>query len=875
MSPEQSLAHYRILAKIGEGGMGAVYRATDTKLNRDVAIKVLPPAFAEDGARMARFEREAQLLAALNHPNIAAIYGIEQGAIVMELVEGEELRGPLPCEIAVGYAAQIAAGLEAAHEKGVIHRDLKPANIKVTAEGVIKLLDFGLAKVAEETAHSTAAGPTISPTLSMKMTQAGMILGTAAYMAPEQARGAAVDKRADIWAFGVVLMEMLTGVMSFRGETVSDTLAGVLRAPIDWSALPPDTPPLVRRLLERCLERDPKRRLRDIGEARIALSEPDVLKPAAVPPPSTVVVPKRYWVLWAALGLGIVAALAATGLWLTTRDRTAPSGITRLSIFLPPGQVLTGGGPAVSRDGRIVAYTAKAVDGLARLYLRPLDRYDSIEVPGSEGAMLPFFSPDASRVGFFAGGKLLTASRGGGPPTAIADASFQPLGGTWAKDDIIYYTPSVTSGIVSIPASGGKPHAITYPDEAAKGYVHGWPQYLFDPDSVLFTLWGGLNMEANGTGLLSLRSGTWTRVASTLWASRYVRSGHLLQSDFNGVRAMAFDPKQPRGTATQTFVIDGVFSSPSQSASWFAVSDNGTLVYVPGDTDLSTMAWVDRSGVMTPISDKPQSMSDPELSPDGTRIAEVENLSIWTVDLKRGTRIRLTRDGEGANLYPIWSHDGARILFGSNRAGDWDPYSVSSGGGLVKRIFARKGSQVPLSLAPDGTLLFGERLQNRADLLMLAPDGNVAPFVVSEASKLGAQFSPDGHMVAYVSDENGRHDVYIRSLAKPEDAVAVSSGGGSEPRWSPDAKELFFRRNNAFMAAGINLNSSGVVSVGEPRKLFDASAAWGRNPNHAGYAVSPDGKRFLILRPDPRAIPTQINVVLNWFEELRTKVHTR
>jgi dipeptidyl aminopeptidase/acylaminoacyl peptidase len=380
-------------------------------------------------------------------------------------------------------------------------------------------------------------------------------------------------------------------------------------------------------------------------------------------------------------------------------------------------------------------------------------------------------------------------------------------------------------------------------------------------------------MEGNGTGLLSLRSGTWTRVAPTLWSSRYSLSGHLLVSDFSGVRAVAFDPKQPRETRAQTYVIDGVFGTPSLSVSWFTVSDNGTLVYVPGDPNLSTMAWVDRSGAVTAITDKPQSMSDPELSPDGTRVAEAENLSLWIVDLKRGTRIRLTRDDEGANYYPVWSRDGARVLFGSNRGGDWDPYSIPASGGPATRILARKGSQVPVSLAPDGTLLLSDRSQNRADLLTLAPDGKVAPLLVSEGSKLGGQFSPDGRLVAYVSDENGRDEVYLRSLAKPEDALAVSSDGGSEPRWSPDGKELFFRRNSAFLAATVN--SSGALSVGEPRKLFDLAAAWGRNPNHAGYAVSPDGKRFLILRPDPRAIPTQINVVLNWFEELRTKVPSR
>jgi serine/threonine protein kinase len=354
MTPEP-IAHYRITSKLGAGGMGEVYRATDTRLGREVALKVLPPAFAADPARMQRFEREAQLLATLNHPNIAAIYAVEQGAIVMEMVEGSDLKGPLPIETAVAYARQIAAALEAAHEKGVIHRDLKPANIKVTPEGVVKLLDFGLAKATEESAQPAGASPTISPTLSIEMTRAGMILGTAAYMAPEQARGAVVDKRADIWAFGIVLVEMLTGAAPFRGDTVSDTLASVLRAPLDWTALPPDTPPSVRRLLERCLDRDPRRRLRDIGEARVVLEDSGVLAPAAAPPAVAAVRPWGRPAVWAACVVAaVIGALGAAALFARF-NRPAPTGVTRLSIPLPAGQVLAGGPPAVSRDGRFIA----------------------------------------------------------------------------------------------------------------------------------------------------------------------------------------------------------------------------------------------------------------------------------------------------------------------------------------------------------------------------------------------------------------------------------------------------------------------------------------------------------------------------------------
>jgi len=689
-------------------------------------------------------------------------------------------------------------------------------------------------------------------------------------MAPEQARGAAVDRRADIWSFGVVLLEMLTGVMPFKGETISDTLADVLRAPIDWKSLPPDTPPALRRLLERCLERDPKRRLRDIGEARIALSEPDILAPPA--PAPSVIAPKRRPALWAALALLAVGLLAA-GIWIgALRNRPAP-GMVRLSISLPDGQVLTGGGPVVSRDGRFLAYTARGGDGIARLYVRPLDSFESKEVQESEGGRLPFFSPDASRIGFFAHGKMLVAPLAGGAPIAIADSSYIPIGATWGEDDTIYYVPGLSAGILRIPASGGKPQKLTDPDEAGKGYAHVWPQYVFDTHSVLFSIWGGQNMDVNGAMLLSPAKGSWTRVSAALRSSVYVQSGHLLASAIHGVTAVPFNPAKPAEVRAPTSVLEDVFASQNVSSSWFSVSDTGTLVYVPGDPSLSTLAWVDRTGAVAPFAGKAQSMTDPSLSPDGTQVVLTIDYDIWVRELRLGTTRRLTTGGQGSAQMPVWSRDGSRIFFASNRSGDWDLYSVSAGGGPATSLLARKGTQFPVSEAPDGTLLFDERslaTGNGADLWTLARNGAVSPLIVSPASKVDGQFSPDGRLVAYVSDETGRAEIYLRPVADPAGTVAVSSEGGSEPKWAPNGKELFYRRGDAFFAVAVS--SAGRLAVGESRKLFETPALFGRYSNHAGYAVSPDGNRFLILRPDPRAIPRQINVVLNWFQELNSKV---
>ena len=799
----------------------------------------------------------------------------------MELVEGEDLaerlkRGAIPVDESLAIAKQVAEALEEAHEKGIVHRDLKPGNVKVTPDGKVKVLDFGLAKAwsGESGGVTSSADLSQSPTLAHTGTAAGLILGTAAYMSPEQARGRVVDKRADVWAFGALLYEMLAGRRLFEGETVSDTLAAVLKTDPDWAALPTGTPEAVRRLLQRCLERDPKVRLRDIGEARVALAGTTGASPAP-PPAGRAVAPWRSPAAWAAVAL-VAAAAAAAGAWGWPRLRpTAAPRVTRLSIPLPAGQVLPGNaGPTVTRDGRAIAYVARDAPGVSRLYLRTLDRFESIVVPESEGAQQPFFSPGGERVGFFARGKLLTASVSGGAPTAVADASYQTFGGTWAKDDTIVFVPTLVSGLLRVPASGGKPQVLTDPDGASRGYAHVFPQFLPGDRTLLFTVWGGLNQELAGAALLPLESATWSRVAPAKWQAYHATSGHLLLSGPKGVTATAFDPDQPRPTSAPTLVVDDVFSTSNISLSWFSVSDTGTLVYVPGDPTLGTLAWVDRDGTVSPIADEPERLVDLSLSPDGTRVVLGQDYALWTMGLRRGTRSRLTLDDEGSNSFAAWSRDGTRIFFGSNRSGDWELYSAPAGGGEVTRLLARPGIQLPLSLAPDGTLLFAERARGTGtDLFTLSPDGAVAPFLVSPFGKVGGQFSPNGRSVVYVSDETGRDEVYLRAVARPGEMVAVSTEGGRGPRWSPDGKEIFYRRGDSFLVASVD--STGPLSVGDSKKLFEIRAAYGRSTQQAGYAVSPDGRRLLVQLLDPRAIPTQINVVQNWFEELIAKVPVR
>ena len=439
------------------------------------------------------------------------------------------------------------------------------------------------------------------------------------------------------------------------------------------------------------------------------------------------------------------------------------------------------------------------------------------------------------------------------------------------------FGPALSLGLRRVPSAGGTIQQLTEPDEAARGYAHGRPQFLPGGRSLLFTIWGAPSGEDRGPALLSLEKGTWMHIASGIWSARYSSSGHLLLSGPRGVRAAPFDPKHPQPTNPQTFVVDEVFSTMAWSDSWFAVSDTGTLAYVPGDATLGRLAWVERDGRVSLVSDSVVSLSDPSLSPDGERIAfQDRDDNLWTLDLRRGTRIRLTLDGEGSNAYPAWTRDGSHVLFSSNRSGDWEITSMPAGGGAATRVLTRKGNQFPLCVAPDGTILFAERTKAKtaAVLASLSPDGTVTPFLDSAWSTVGGQFSPDGRLVAYVSDETGRDEVYVRPFGRSGDAAPVSANGGSSPRWSPDGREVFYRRGDAFLAASVSA-AGGALAVGDSRKLFEVSAAPGRSTIQAGYSVSPDGKRFLVLLLDPRAIPTQINVVQDWFAEVEAMVPTR
>jgi Tol biopolymer transport system component len=864
------LGSYEIVCALGAGGMGEVYKATDTNLKRSVAIKVLPASVADDAERLARFQREAEVLAALNHPNIAAIYGIldrkatgSHVALIMELVEGEDLsavigRGALPLTEAVPIARQIAEALEAAHEQGIVHRDLKPQNIKVRADGTVKVLDFGLAKALGPEGTSAAADAMHSPTLTARATQMGVILGTAAYMAPEQARGRAVDKRADIWAFGVVLYEMLTGTRLFDGEDVSETLAAVLTRDVPLASLPGQIPSPVRALIRDCLARDPKQRLRDIGDARLALS--DTIAP---PPPDG---PARQPLSRALAAVAIVSlALAAfVGWW--KQPALPPKTTIRFTLSLPPGQEVTSY-PAITRDGRTIAYVTQQGTGDAQLYLRDLGSFEPRIVAGASGARQPFFSPDGKWIAFFAQGQLQKAEVAGGAPVHLAEAPY-PFGGTWNEDGTIIYTTSLGSGLLRIPAGGGKAEALTRPDGAAQGYAHVFPQGLPGGKRVLFTVWG----QGQGAAVLSLDTGRSDLVlpnagfgAAVFQANDASRGRLLVVDGSSGVRAAPFDTARQAPTSIETSLLDNVnFDVETESRPWLAISETGTAVYAPGNPTKTSLVWVDRQGRVEAVGAGLDEYREAVISPDGLHAVVRHDLDLWIHDLQRGTRSRLT-SGSGSNIMPLWRADGTRIVFASNRGGDWDIYTQPADGSRpAEALLKRPRDQFPLATLADGTLLYTEIAPDTGrDLWILSPDGKSSPLRITPYNEMGGQFSPGPaggpRWLAYVSDESGQNEIYVQSYPGGGQRVAISSGGGILPTWSPDGRELFYVSGDALMAVPMQADGS----AGAPRRLFDRSTMLFNHRFHS-YSVSPDGKRFLMIQRDPTSIPRQLNVIVNW-----------
>ncbi len=814
------LGPYEAMSPIGVGGMGEVYRARDTKLNRDVALKVLPSAFANDAERMARFQREAQVLASLNHPNIAAIHGLEESgnvrALVMELVEGPTLaeriaQEAIPLKEALTIAGQIAEGLEYAHEKGVMHRDLKPANVKITPEGLVKVLDFGLAKAAESTVAT--GSPSDSPTLTAAATQVGVILGTAAYMSPEQAKGKAVDRRGDIWAFGCVLYEMLTRQRAFKGETVSDMLAAVLRAEPEWNELPTSVPAAIRKLLHRCLDKDPKRRLRDIGEARIAIeeissgpTEAAVIHGASLQKNWARVLP---WALAAILAIVVVLLIIGNAL-RAPRPPTRP--IARLLVALPPTDRLALGNTPVSSlspDGSRLVYVANHA-GRAQLYLRSIpDRFEATPIPGTEGAETPFFSPDGQSVGFFAEGKLKKVSVSGGAPLTLCTAPLN-RGASWGPDDTIIFTPAAAiSGLFKVSAAGGMSEPLTAPDRKKGEITHRWPEILPGGKALLFTTSKGGGYDTAQISLLSLETGQQRVLVEGGTYARYVPSGHLVYARAGGLLAVPFDLKRLEVAGPPVSILEGVSMSPLTGAAEFSFSTDGSLAYIhagPGAGE-GILLWLDRKGESRPLPAPPRAYTSPRLSPDGQRLAvgiQGAKPGVWLYDLARGSLTPLA--SSPLVSFPTWTPDGKHVAFGWGSNGPfnifWMPADAS---GPAEGLTTSDNMQFPNSWSPDGHMLAFTEADPTTGwhiwMLRLEADRKPQPFEQTPSNEGGAKFSPDGRWLAYESDESGQREVYVRPFPGPGGKWPVSTEGGTEPVWTRNGRELLYRNGDKMMVA--------------------------------------------------------------------------
>ncbi len=907
LRPGTRLGVYEISAPIGAGGMGEVYRARDPKLNRDVALKVLPDDFATDPERLARFKREAQVLASLNHPNIAAIYGLEDSgethALVLELVEGPTLQdriaqGAIPLDEALPIAKQIAQALEAAHEHGIIHRDLKPANIKVTSDGVVKVLDFGLAKALEpeQSAEDIANSPTMSMTAAA--TKMGMIMGTAAYMSPEQAKGKPVDKRTDIWAFGVVLFEMLTGRQAFGGTDISETLASVLKTDLNFDALPADVPRGLRRVLSRCLQKDRADRSRDIGDVRLDLAEA-ITAPAGEEAAVTTAVsaPPAFWqrpaaVAAAALLLG--AAIAGVTVWSLLPE--AERRVSRFTLTLPVGAEVTLSGSqrdlAVSPDGTRVVYSSGGADPTERLlFVREVGELGAAPLRGGEAGANPFFSADGEWVGFrdARDNRLKRVPVAGGPAVTVCDCTATVMrGATWGRDDTIVFATVDSPGLMAVSAAGGAATELT---NAEPGTEHIWPAYLPDGRDVLFTIWSGSDESAQ-VAMISSASGEVTVLLTGGSSPQYLSSGHIVYGVGGTLRSVGFDADRLELTsATPVPVVEDVGTKPSGAGN-FALSSTGTLIYVKGGGILGrnvTPAWIDRSGQPEPIVNVPPGNYGAfSLSPDGGRLAIQHSVlgatpDIWTLDLLRTTLTRVTTDPapDGA---PLWTPDGQRIVFSSIRGdgGRAGLYSKAADGTGEAEVVLPPGDYsvnlVPSSWSPDGTrLLFSHAERGAFDISMLSiADGSVEPLIITDFAEDQAVVAPDGGWLAYASSLSGRSEIYLQRFPELGDRIQVSTSGGWEPVWSPDGRQLYYRDTGTEIWV-VSIDVGSPLAVGAPQRLFNGPylSIGGRST----YAISPDGERFLMLGLSSATgleggAGPELVLVQNWDEELKARVPT-
>jgi len=884
---------YEVIALIGAGGMGEVYRARDTRLNRDVALKVLPEAFAANPERMARFEREAKLLASLNHPNIAAIYGLEVSgairALVMELVEGPTLAdrvasGPVPLDETLPIVRQVADAVEYAHDHNTIHRDLKPANIKVTAEGTVKVLDFGLAKALAD--EPTEADMSNSPTLSMAATMQGVILGTAAYMSPEQARGRKVDRRADVWAFGCVFYELLSGQRVFAGEDVSETLAWVLARDPSLDGLPANTPPAIRSLLRRCLERNLKRRLQNMGEARIVIE--DVLSGAA---PVEAVAAQRKGlagnarVAWLVAGVAVVVAALGWGAFAyfrrapeeqkAVRFLVPPPDTWSVAQFANPGELVPA--PlAISPDGNRIAFVARGSDAKTQLWVRPLDSLSAQSLAGTEGASSPFWSPDSRFLGFFAGGKLKKIEVAGGPPVTLCDGGG---GGAWSRDGVIVFTPVQNAALQRVSAAGGVPSTATTLGEGELS--HRRPAFLPDGRHFLYYASGGAeNRDAGATGIyLASLDAAERKLLFNPDSSNVVYSrGHLIFLRETTLMAQPFDAGSLELTGDAFPIAEEIRTTGSNPpVGLFAASEDGVLGYLRGTEAAGTqLVWMDRAGKQIGTLGDLASYNHPTLSPDGKRLSVSifdstrRTGDIWIYDVARGLRTQFTFD-PASELRSHWSPDGSRIVFNSGRKGHIDLYQkASDGSGTEEILFEDNFEKQPLGWSPDGrSILYfrsgGTAGSNDLFVVPVSGDRKPVPFLQTPFQDNSSVFSPDGRWIAYASNESGRFEVYVAPYPGPGGKWRISTAGGDWPRWRRDSTEIYYLAadNRTLMAASVNGKGSS-FEVGAVKPLFEAPRVGGYH-----YDVTADGQRFLVNKAPEQTASVPITVVVNWTAGLR------
>ncbi len=888
------LGPFEILAPLGAGGMGEVVRARDTRLGREVALKFLPADFASDPERHARFEREAKLLASLNHPHIAALYGLEhldgQHALVMELAEGEGLderiaRGPVPVEDAIPLASQIAEALEAAHEKGIVHRDLKPANVKVRPDGTVKVLDFGLAKAWEEPGANS--DPALSPTITGHHTRAGVILGTAAYMSPEQARGKPVDKRADIWAFGCVLYEMLTGERTFGGDTMTDVIAGVVTREPDWAALPDSVSPRTRHALQRCLEKDPRRRFRDIGDARFELEEG--MHPSGAEPPAPAQAPaaaalpaRRATLPWIAAALALVLAVGFAVAYL--RSGGAPARSVR-SYVLPPEKtffVFNGatGGAVLSPDGTRLVYAAADGSGRKLLWVRPLDSLTAQPLEGTDGASYPFWSPDSRSVGFFVPGKLKKIDTFGGPPQAVCDA-ISGRGGTWSAAGVIVFAPDVYGGLARVASAGGASTPITKPDSGHGQTSQRWPVFL--PDGRHFVYWAGnptaSAQETRGIYAGALEQSEQRYVLQTDSGAIYAPPGYLLYLRDQSLMAQPFDAGGVKLKGEAFPVAEEVSSPESYRLGRFSASQEGTLVFLTGQNERFQAVRLNSTGGQIGAVGDPALISMVRLSPDGRMLAEqvqdpqTKNVDIWLLDLARGVRTRFTFD-PGADLNPVWSADGGRIVWSSNAKGHFDLYAKSaSGAGDMQTILASDADKFVTDWSRDGRFLAVTQLdpggKTGADVWIVPLSGDRKPFafVATPFSEGDAVFSPDGRWLAYESNESGKPEIYVTPFPQAGGKWQVSQGGGVTPSWRDDGRGLYYKTPDGKLMEASVASKGSALEVGTPTE-FSKTQLSDTGPTFWTYAVPPKGDSVLVLRAE-RTAPVPLTLVTHWTEGLK------